>query len=250
MSDLLDHPIISTRYFFPRAAAPPTPHVVDVGDAQLACWSAPASPGQRTFVHFHGNGEVVADYLPDYAEAIGALGLGVFLAEYRGYGGSTGHPQLGRMLDDVERVFEALDQPAEQLVVYGRSVGALFAVELAWRHPDVAGLVLESGVSDIVQRLALRMRPEELGVDAETFAGALNARLDHRRKLADYRGPLLVMHARDDDLVTPDHAEANLRWAVNARTSQVWFDRGGHNGLMAYNFPAYLEALRCFVSEL
>ncbi|MAV36891.1 MAG: alpha/beta hydrolase [Planctomycetaceae bacterium] len=248
--ELLDHPLITARYFFPRAVPLRDPQFVACGDAQLACWHAPASAGQKTLVHFHGNGEVVADYLPDYARAIGDLGVGVFLAEYRGYGGSSGIPELGKMLGDVQSLYRALGLEQEQLVVYGRSVGALFAVEMASRYPRIAGLVLESGVADVLQRLQVRIDARELGVSDEALAAAVAARLDHRAKLRDYRGRLLVLHTRDDDLVTPEHARLHFDWATTPHKQLIWFDRGGHNGLLACNFPEYLDALRNFLNAL
>lgn len=247
---LLDHPVISDRYFFPGRAPLPGARLVDVGEATLACWHAPAGPGERTFVHFHGNGEVVADYLPDYVAAIRRLGMGVFLAEYRGYGGSTGTPQLGRLLADVAKIAAAVGRPEQELVVYGRSVGSIFALELADRCPKIAGLVLESGIADVLERLLLRLRPEELGVSAEQLAAAVHRRLDHRAKLSAYRGPLLVMHARDDVLVDPSHAVRNHDWAGSEHKQLAWFERGGHNNLMAHNWPAYVDALRRFVAGL
>ena len=75
-------------------------------------------------------------------------------------------------------------------------------------------------------------------------------RMNHQQKLAGYTGPLMVMHARDDDLVTPDHAERNHGWAGSDDKDLVWFDRGGHNGLMAFNFPAYLSHLRGFLARV
>ena len=54
-----------------------------------------------------------------------------FLAEYRGYGGSTGEPSLVAMLDDVDAIFSALGRPAGELVVYGRSIGSIYAIEFA-----------------------------------------------------------------------------------------------------------------------
>ena len=246
-ADLLDHPLITERYFFPRSAPLSNPVFIESGEVRLACWHVPAAAGQKTLVHFHGNGEVVADYVPDYARAIGELGVGVFLAEYRGYGGSTGTPQLGKMLGDVEPIYRALGLDAEQLLVYGRSVGALFAVELVSRYPQIAGLILESGVADVLQRLQLRMSAQELGVSESELAATVAARLDHQTKLRDYQGRLLVLHTRDDDLVTPDHAQLHFDWAGTESKDLVWFDRGGHNGLLAYNFPAYLDALQSFL---
>ena len=249
-TELLDHPLITERYFFPRLAPLTDPVWVETGGERLACWHAPAAAGQKTLIHFHGNGEVVADYLPDYARSIAELGVGVFLAEYRGYGGSTGIPQLGKMLADVEPLYRSLGLEAQQLVVYGRSVGALFAVELVSRYPQIAGLILESGVADVLQRLQVRMSAQELGVSESELAATVAARLDHQAKLRDYQGRLLVLHARDDDLVTPDHAQLHLDWAGTDNKELVWFERGGHNGLLACNFPAYLDALQGFLQML
>ena len=246
---ILDHPIIGERYFFPRREQLDQPFVVECDGAALACYHAPAPAGALTFVHFHGNGEVVADYVPDYADAIAAMGLGVCLVEYRGYGGSTGTPALAAMLDDVDQVVDALALPTRELVVYGRSVGSLYALELAHRHPDLAGLVLESGIADLLERLLLRVTPAELGVTSGALAAAVAERFDHRAKLAGYRGPLLVLHARDDDMVDWSHARKHFDWAASAAADKelVLFEYGGHNALMSANWPRYLATLEAFV---
>jgi hypothetical protein len=119
-ADLLDHPLISERYFFPRREPPRSRLDVEVGDATLACALHRADPEGHVVVHFHGNGEVVADWQDGFPEVIGQLGWDLLLAEYRGYGGSSGSPQLGRMLADVEAVMRAAGPP-ERVVVLGRS---------------------------------------------------------------------------------------------------------------------------------
>jgi pimeloyl-ACP methyl ester carboxylesterase len=240
--DLLDHPLIGRRYFFPRRAALPAPLWVEAGDARLACsLHRVDDPGALTVVHFHGNGEVVADWLDELPARLAALGCNLLLAEYRGYGQSTGAPRLGRMLDDVEAVVRAAGAP-ERLVLFGRSVGSIFALEGAARFPQVAGLVLESGVADVLERLLLRVTPGELGVSAEELAAAVGARLDHRRKLAAYRGPTLVMHALFDDLVPVTHGERLAAWAGGPVTLKL-FDRGHHNSILAENEGAYFAAV-------
>ena len=42
----------------------------------------------------------------------------LFLAEYRGYGQSTGTPLMRGMLDDVEQIFEAIGRPPEEIIVF------------------------------------------------------------------------------------------------------------------------------------
>lgn len=247
---LLDHPIISERYFFPRPDAVAEPFVVACDGAELRCFLSRQRDGAKTFLHFHGNGEVVRDYVPDYTDAIAALGMNVCMAEYRGYGGSTGEPALARMLGDVEAVFRALEIAERDLVVYGRSVGAMYAIELAYRHPQIAALILESGIADLHERLLLRVTPEELGATASELEAAVEQCFDHQRKLAAYRGPLLVIHARDDELVHWTHGQRNHDWAGGHDKHLVYFDFGGHNALMAANWPRYLEVLARFLDRI
>lgn len=246
--DLLDHPLLAERYFFPRAAPPRSRLDVDAGDAWLACALHRFAPDGRTVVHFHGNGEVVADWQDGFPEAVGAMGWDLLLAEYRGYGGSTGRPQLGRMLDDVGPVMAAAGSP-ERLVVFGRSVGSLFALEAVARQPGVAGLVLESAIADPLERLLLRVEPRELGVDAASFEAAVRARLDHRAKLAAFPGPVLLLHTRHDGLVDVGHAERLAAWAGGRATLRV-FEDGDHNSILAENAEAYLAAVREFLDGL
>ena len=247
---ILDHPIISERYFFPRADAIDHPFVVSCDGAQLACYLARQPTAKKTFVHFHGNGEVVADYLPDYTGVIASMNVNVCMVEYRGYGGSSGRPELARMLDDVDCVLAALGAAASDIIVYGRSVGSLYAVELAHRHPDIAGLILESSIADLHERLLLRVTPAELGVTAGELASAVASRFDHRAKLAAYENPLLVMHARDDELVDWTHAQRHHDWAGSAKKELLYFDYGGHNALMGANWPRYVSTVEEFVVRL
>ncbi len=242
---LLDHRLVAARYFFPRPAPVHSPLWVDVGDARLACaLRRTDAPDPLTILHFHGNGETVADWLAGgFPEAVAtSLGCDLLMAEYRGYGASTGEPRLGRMLDDVGAIVRAAGVPPERIVLFGRSVGSIFAIEAAARFPGAAGLVLESGIADVLERLLLRLEPAELGATADELAAAVAARLDHRAKLAAYPGPVLVMHALHDDLVPATHARRLAEWAAGPVILRL-FDRGDHNSILAVNARSYLEAL-------
>jgi len=240
---LLDHPLLNRRYFFPRPARFPDPVWVDAGDARLACAFHQVDGAELTVVHFHGNGEVVRDWLEEGLPArFETLGASLLLAEYRGYGMSTGEPALGRMLDDVERVIAAADLPPERLVLFGRSVGSLFAIHAVSRFPEIAGLILESAIADPLERLLLRVDPAEVGRTPEEFAAAVSTRLDASKKLGAYRGPVLVMHARFDDLVPVTHGERLAEWAGGGATLRI-FERGHHNTILAENEDAYFEAV-------
>ncbi len=247
--DLLDHPVISERYFFPRPDQPePYRDILAPDGVHLRCYEHRPHPGGKTLVHYHGNGEVVADYLLDFARVVEKMGMNILLVEYRGYGGSGGQPQLGKMLDDVAVVREASGLRPEETFVYGRSVGAIFAVEWASQTPDLAGLILESGVANPHERLSIRMEAAELGVDQAAFDAACAERLDHKAKLARYPGPLLIFHAAGDSLVGADHARAHLEWAPGEDKELVMFPRGDHNTILTYNWNEMERRLAEFFS--
>ncbi len=247
---LLNHRIITERYFFPRPGSLPETTWVETEAGRLACFSARPHPGARTLVHFHGNGEIVADYVPDLASACLNLGVNVFFAEYRGYGASDGEPQLAAMLDDVDPILEATGASPEELVIFGRSVGSIYAIEAVRRQPRVWGLVLESGIADVLERLLLRVDPAELGASQEAFAEEARAVLDHRAKLNAYDGRLLLLHAAGDHLIHVSHAERNFAWAATPpeRKKLVIFERGDHNSVLALNATAYFDELLAFLS--
>jgi hypothetical protein len=209
-------------------------------------------PGSLTLLHFHGNAEVVADYVPGVAQVVNGLGVNVVFAEYRGYGASTGSPSLRAMLDDAEAIFRAAAIPARKVVPFGRSLGSLFAVEVASKHPEVAGLVLESGIADPLDRNLVRVTPEDLGASPVDLEAAVRERFDQRAKLGGYTGPLLVMHARNDALVAASHAERTFQWggAPAAEKKLVMFDEGNHGTIFVANTEAYLRHLGDFLRKL
>lgn len=243
-ASLLDHPLVCSRYFFPRRDAPRSATLVRVDGAVLACAAHRPHADAPLVVHYHGNGEVVADYVPSVAEAFAAAGMNSFFVEYRGYGASTGTPALVAMLADVEPVLASLDTPPGRIFVYGRSVGSLYAIEAARRRPSIGGLVIESGIADPLERILLRVRPEELGTTRQALAREAALHLDHRAKLEGFPGRVLVLHARGDDLVDPSHAERNARWAKQSEL--VLFARGDHNTILAANLPAIVAAVGRF----
>lgn len=248
---LLDHPIISERYFFPRPGRPRRPLLFEGVDGTRLCCSESKSEGaDLTLVHFHGNGEIVADYDDGYQQALAALGVNVMMLEYRGYGDSGGTSQLGKMLQDVACLREQCGLEPARTVVYGRSVGAIFAVEWASQQPGLGGLILESGVADPYQRLAIRLSAAELGVTDQELRKACELCLDHRRKLSAYSGPLLVLHAERDSLVGAEHARAHMEYYQGERGKLVLFPRGDHNTVLGANWSEYLQELGQFLSSL
>ncbi len=205
MDSPFDHPIVSQRYFFPRRDPLPETFWAECNGVRLACFSQSPRNDALSFVHFHGNGEVVADYMGPVVDEMIRLGVNVFFAEYRGYGQSSGVPALDAMLDDADELITSIGIPPERIVLFGRSVGSIYAIHAASRHPQIAGLIIESGIADPLERVLLRVQPAELGVSLRDLQYVARDRFDHRTKLQQYPGPVLVMHAADDSLVAVDN---------------------------------------------
>lgn len=250
MTDLLDHPLISERYFFPRPGSFADPFWVDCGDARLACSYHEIDPAAKTLIHFHGNGEIVADWRGDFVSLINQMGCNCLLAELRGYGQSSGEPQLGKMLRDVGSIIEALGRPAEELIFFGRSVGSIFALEAASRCPQAAGLILESGVADVLERLLLRVEPTELGTRREVLEEEVAQHLNHQEKLGKFRGPVLVLHSQHDGLVDVSHGQRLYDWTQSKEKQLKVFPQGDHNSIMYVNAREYFTLVHQFIDAL
>lgn len=247
MADLLNHPLIANRYFFPGGRPPASELRIPVDGAELSCGIHRVDPEGYTVVHFHGNGETVADNQGFLDRAINAMGWDLLLAEYRGYGGSTGRPLLGWMLDDVPAIIEAAGPP-EKLVVMGRSVGSFFALEAVSKFPDIAGLILESSIADALERILLRVHPAEFGASPKDWA-EMERRIDHRAKIGGYTGPTLLLHTRFDGMVDVSHAHRLAEWAGGEKRLRV-FDSGDHNSILWNNFDEYMSEIATFLARV
>lgn len=250
LDPILDHDLISQRYFFPQSQPLPDATFVNTSGGRLACWRSAPPSDRPVLVHFHGNGELVHHWKSDFVHWVQQNGYEVFLAEYRGYGGSEGIPRLAAMLDDVKAIVEAVGVPPERLLAFGRSIGSLYATEMVTQFPATAGLVLESGISDLLERLLLRVHPHELKCTEPEMVSAVASRFDQTKKISDYGGPSLFLHAEHDHLVGIHHAVKNHGAARSEDSQLVRFPKGDHNSILAANAPEYLRHLAAFMARI
>ena len=246
---ILDHPILTSRYFYPWPNRFEEPFFVEGDGFRLGCRYRRVHDDAPTIIHFHGNGETVADYLGEFEERITGLGANLLLAEYRGYGISSGAPALAAMLEDVELIVTASGIPAERIIFFGRSLGSLYALHGAARYPRAAGLIIESGLADPLERILVRVEPREVGATAEELRASVQRCVDQREKIAAFRGRVLVMHTRNDDLVPVSHAERLHAWANQPKQLLV-FERGDHNTILSANQEPYFAAVGAFIQSI
>ena len=248
--NILDHPAISGQYLFPQPRFVDDPFMVKVDGAELACYHKVIDPDGFTLVHFHGNGECVADYVPTIAEVFESFGMNTLFVEYREYGASTGKAQLVAMLGDGSAVMKAAGLEPEKVIVFGRSIGSLYGIELADRQRNIAGLIIESGIADPSERFLTYADLDLAGLDEADVLAEVQMNFNHELKLGDYENPLLVLHTENDGLIDISHAERNHEWAGSEQKQLVRFPHGNHNTILPANVEEYLAAVRQFVEAV
>ncbi len=251
--ELLDRPEISQFIFYPRQDPPPQddtlvyPVEVEEG-VSIVCRFYPAPKGRATILYFHGNGETAGDY--DVVSSLyTSLGINLFVADYRGYGLSSGTPTLGNMLEDARPIYERLKEVlrkggyAEAVFVMGRSLGSAPAIELAFQAQDaLKGLIVESGFSDAWRLLGYIGLP--LKIPAHYKSGFPNG-----VKMRSIRIPTLLIHAAEDHLIPLSEAEELLRLCAAEEKRLVVIPRADHNTLMMMGRDRYFQAIEGFIKS-
>ncbi|MFO8058823.1 MAG: alpha/beta hydrolase [bacterium] len=259
----IDHPLITEVLFFPRRISehdlPKDPNGrverIPAGNDTLGAYWYRPFPESPTVLFFHGNGEVISDYLMDFHGFLEKLSLNFLPVDYRGYGLSTGSPCLSAMLEDARAAWDyavsELGLSSRDIIIMGRSLGSLAALEIAGGPgKDARALVIESGIARFdnwIKRMEYLL--QQMGVDVELLRKALNQAFDHQTKIRSYKGPLLVMHAPNDEIVPVEQGKQLASWADPEKTTLHVFPRGGHNDIQIFNREEYFRVLADFINN-
>ena len=247
MTSPFDSARFNERLFFPRTDESPCPpgardeRVKMKDGTKLHARHYLHQGADLTVMAFHGNGEVIADW-DDLAPSFHALGASLVVYDYRGYGRSEGTPTLRQTLEDAVRLVRATVTPPHTRVVYGRSLGALSAIEIAARKPAmVDAVVLESGGSSL--ETLLRRRGMEGEISEEDRAA-----FDPLPRLAKVKLPALVLHGAKDRIISPE--EARVAWEALASEQKKFalVQDAGHEDMLLRE--GTWQALSRFVASL
>jgi alpha-beta hydrolase superfamily lysophospholipase len=169
MSSVFDSQTFNANLFFPRGDTLSTPdncdeiHVEVEAGIFIHVRRYPSSEAHFSLLFFHGNGEIVSDY-DNLAGHFNSMGGEFIVADFRGYGRSTGSPTLRSSLEDAHKIFEQLKSDNKlkgRVFIMGRSLGSAPTLELCSKRSDVAGCILESGYADpipLVERRGLKIK--------------------------------------------------------------------------------------------
>jgi fermentation-respiration switch protein FrsA (DUF1100 family) len=209
---------------------------------RLHAWFMPGDSDQ-VLLFFHGNAGNISHRLESIRQFL-QLGLAVLIIDYRGYGQSDGRTTEQGIYRDAEAAWRYLTEtrstPQEQIVVFGRSMGASAAAYLAAHHRPRA-LIVESSFTSV---------PDIAGEYYPWLPVRWLSRLRHSTEdlVRQVNVPLLVIHSRDDEIVPFRHGEAIFAAANEPRSFLAI--RGTHNDAFLRDEDSYLAGIRSFLTAL
>jgi hypothetical protein len=168
----------------------------------------------------HGNGGNISHRL-DKAARLRRTGVSLLFFDYRGYGLSEGAPSEQGTYQDAEAAYQwLLQRGAKGVVFYGESLGCAVATEMARRHPEARGLILESPFTSTVAMA-------QLIFPRLPVSWILRYRYDNLAKIPGLRMPLLILHSPQDEIVP--FAMGKRLFAAAPEPKRFVEMAGGHN---------------------
>ena len=164
--------------------------------ARLFGWYVEAQADRPVILWCHGNAGNIINRLENLRELY-RIGLSVFIFDYRGYGRSQGRPSEEGLYQDALGAHDYLTRTRmilpERIVLFGRSLGAAVAGELAVQKP-AAGLILESSFPSIEAVAKFHYG----GVPVHWLLGADFKLIDRLPQLSLLK---LIIHGDKDDII-------------------------------------------------
>jgi len=226
---------------------PPTSSYVDTKNiiklitkdgAKISAVYLPNKDAKYTILFSHGNAEDLG-YLMPFLRDLNAQGFSVFSYDYRGYGTSQGRSTEARAYMDADAAYDylvnTLSLEPQDIIVFGRSLGAALAINLAV-HKPVGGLIIESA---FVTAFRVITRIPVLPFD----------KFNNLKKIKKVRCPILVIHATNDTLVQFWHGR-KLYLTAKAPKRYFWVKNANHNDLFWIIDKNYWSVMRKFIKSI
>ena len=210
-------------------------------DVRLHAWFIPVERPRATVLFCHGNAGNISHRL-DSIRLLHSLGLQVLIFDYRGYGRSEGAASEKGSYRDVDAAWRYLVDvrglPEDRIILFGRSLGAAVAADLASRTRPAA-VIMESAFTSVPDMAA--------GIYPWLPVRLLSRyRYDNLDKITQISAPLLLVHSRQDEIIPFAHGE---RLFERAREPKQFLEiNGGHNDAFLTSRKAYTHGLKSFLA--
>lgn len=186
-------------------------HWVKTSFGKVEAWYLPPLETNGTpnpmMILLHGNMSTI-DRWPRHLDRIRALGFGMLMIEYPGYGHSTGEANVRTLTESLTKGYDLFaerpDIDENRIVVMGRSIGGAAACLLA-AHRKTAALILFATFTRMSEMAHRRLLP----------AFALRHPFDNLNVVSNYTSPYLGVHGTKDKMIPYSHGVRLSRAAHN-----------------------------------
>ncbi|MHC4439008.1 MAG: alpha/beta hydrolase [Planctomycetota bacterium] len=200
----------------------------------LSGWYIPVNNPKFTVLFCHGNGGNIAHRL-DSINIFHNLGLNCFIFDYRGYGDSQGKPDEEGTYADAMAAYNWLVEekktPAENIIIFGRSLGGSIAAQLAGKV-EARALIVESAFTSYVD-MGNEYYPY---MPVRWFARFGYKTIDYIRNV---HCPVMFIYSRNDEIV-PYKFGLELYEAANEPKEFIEIF-GGHNDCFIASGEIYTD---------
>ncbi len=211
-------------------------------------WLKAQQPDAKVLLYLHGNGINIGANI-GHAKRFHQLGFSVLLIDYRGYGRSEGmFPNEKRVYEDAVIAWNYLTQEKQispsRIFLYGHSLGGAIAIDLAVKHPEAAGLIVESSFTSIQDVVAYRNLFRIFPVNL-----LLNQRFESIKKVPQLKMPALFIHGTADTTV-PSFMSQQLYSAAPEPKKLFLVPAADHNDTAVVAGVEYLQWVKSFVQQV
>jgi len=173
------------------------------------------------------------------------------VAEYRGYGPSTGTPSFDHMLGDSYRALDEMRSVLSRLGQHrpGSGDGTLAGFGASHRACVLAGAgdSRAGGRERFRRHLALL---EVLGIPAARFGITEAHGPQNRLKMARVSLPTLVLHAELDQIISIDQGEALFEACRDPGKIFIRVSDAGHNDIQMVAGARYFAGIRDLIARI
>ena len=197
----------------------------------------------QTLLISHGNAEDLPR-VEDWVRRVMVprLKANFLLYEYSGYGLTDAEASESFVYSDCEAALwfltSCLRLPLESIVLYGRSLGSGPACYIAERHPQIAGLILQTPITS-VYRVIVDFRC--------TMPGDMFANIDRMQRISC---PVLLLHGTRDEIVPMSHSERLMDACPHKNKLLMLVEGAGHNNLESVSGPPIFQVIQNFLDSL
>jgi abhydrolase domain-containing protein 17 len=206
--------------------------------SKLAGLYLPRKDTKYTMLFSHGNAEDLYSTRP-LLDAFHTLGYSVFSYDYEGYGASEGSPNETNTYQAINAAYDylvnTLKIPPNEIVLYGRSLGAAPTIDLAVRVP-VGGVILESPFISAYRTVTqIPLLPFD--------------KFQNIRKVSRIKAPVLVLQGTQDDVV-PFWQGKKIYSEIRSRKHAFWVEGAHHNDIVQVAKKTYWNTIKQFINTL